>query len=205
MKLETGNRKNLRLLTTLLSSPGNQSIVVAACDEPGLLDKITRSLEKELKKNTICVYTLGIAPPPGKPVNPVKTIQRSIRKEDFLSIKKTHSHVVLSVTGAEKLTGQQLKEFVKYLNFMRDDFAKIRYPVIIWVTTSLADKIALDAPDFWSWRSAFFEFLKPEVAMQEYSTVSVDGSNQATITIGSHSSGNVVAGRDISNIKETQI
>ncbi|MCP4155955.1 MAG: hypothetical protein GY757_49990, partial [bacterium] len=202
MKLETGNRKNLRLLTTLLSSPGNQSIVVAACDEPGLLKKITGLLAEELKKNNTCIYTLDIASPPGEPVNLVKTIQRVIPTGNFLSIKQAHRHVVLSVTGAEKLAGKQVKEFVKYLNFMRDDFAKINYPVIIWVTTTLADRIALDAPDFWSWRSAFFEFLKPEGEMRQSSTVSTNrNGNQATITIGQHSSGNVVAGRDIINIK----
>jgi hypothetical protein len=38
--------------------------------------------------------------------------------------------------------------------------------VVIWLTSLLADRIAREAPDFWSWRSAFYAFGSPRIEIK---------------------------------------
>ncbi|MCK4763412.1 MAG: ATP-binding protein [Candidatus Aminicenantes bacterium] len=164
VKLGTKTRANLRLLITLLSAPGSESIIIANCDEVELWNEIQSLLQKELREKRIHLYHLDVTVLPAEePLKLVTVLQQIVNGDTFFRLKNWAKNIVISIYGAENLNKKKTKEFISYLNFMRDDFAKIKYPVMIWVNTQLADQIAQNAPDFWSWRSAFFEFKTPKV------------------------------------------
>lgn len=164
MKLGNKNKENLKIISALLSTPSNKSIVLAKCDELELRAELFDLLDKELKKHRISIYQLDIKnQSDGKPINLVKIISRIIRTKDFAVILQRQKNIVFFAYGIEKFNQTQEKEFISYLNFMRDEFAKISYPIVIWLNTPMVEKIAQNAPDFWSWRSAFYEFEMPKV------------------------------------------
>jgi hypothetical protein len=166
MKLGERNRKNFRLLSALLSSPGNESIVLANCDEFDLRLELFDLLETELKKDNIAVYPLDInTQMDNGPVILTEIIDKIIHTKKFEKLAGSRKNVVFSAYGVERFDHSRENEFITYLNYRRDAFADINYPVIIWLISPMTDRIAQNAPDFWSWRSAFFEFKLPRVKL----------------------------------------
>ena len=54
-----------------------------------------------------------------------------------------------------------MNKFIQYtenLNYTRDFFKNIKYPVIIWVSNEDLNLIIENAPDFWAWRSRVVSF-----------------------------------------------
>jgi len=51
-----------------------------------------------------------------------------------------------------------LEDLARILNYTRDEFAKIKQPIIIWADTVSLGIIARSAPDFWAWRARVSEF-----------------------------------------------
>ncbi len=163
MSLWERHRHDLDRLAALLSLPENQSIVISQCDEPELRKEILAALETKLNKKNISLFPLDLSLNKDAPGKVVRLIQSSIPEPGFKTLVKKQDNVVISIVGSESLKGRDLDSFVYELNTMRDAFAHIPYPVIFWLPNDLVDKVAQHAPDFWSWRSAFFEFQRPTI------------------------------------------
>jgi tetratricopeptide (TPR) repeat protein len=52
----------------------------------------------------------------------------------------------------------ELEELARILNYTREEFAKIKQPIIIWVDKVSLGVFARYAPDFWAWRARVSEF-----------------------------------------------
>nr|AAU82437.1 FOG TPR repeat [uncultured archaeon GZfos17F1] len=52
----------------------------------------------------------------------------------------------------------ELEDLARILNYTREEFAKIKQPIIIWVDKVSLGIIARSAPDFWAWRARVSEF-----------------------------------------------
>jgi len=52
----------------------------------------------------------------------------------------------------------ELEELARILNYTREEFARIKQPIIIWVDKVSIGVIARSAPDFWAWRARVSEF-----------------------------------------------
>lgn len=180
MRAKIEESRNFKLLTALLSAPGSESIVLINCDELDLRKELLHRLEKKLKKENISIYPLdaGLFRHDG-PVDLVTAITKVLDSGEFATLRENHENIVISVYGMEKFDSAGKDEFAAYLNFMRDGFAKINFPVVIWLTSPLADKIAREAPDFWSWRSAFYQFGTPtfEIELRETTGAVSKGAN----------------------------
>lgn len=165
MKLSSKTKKDLKLLEALVSSPDNKSIILAICEDDKLKIEILGLLKETLLKHSIGIHKIDISRDhKNSHLNLIKEIRDFIPTEEFREIVGGFKNVLLFVDGLEILDEEQELMFIKNLNIMRDDFTKIPYPVIIQLNTRLIDKVARKAPDFWSWRSAVYEFevAKPE-------------------------------------------
>ncbi len=52
----------------------------------------------------------------------------------------------------------ELEDLTRILNYTRDEFAKVKQPIIIWADKVSLGIIARSAPDFWAWRARVSEF-----------------------------------------------
>jgi tetratricopeptide (TPR) repeat protein len=52
----------------------------------------------------------------------------------------------------------ELEDLARILNYTREEFAKIKQPIIIWADKVSLGIIARSAPDFWAWRARVSEF-----------------------------------------------
>jgi len=69
----------------------------------------------------------------------------------------------LFITGVELiLASEQRRAFLSQLNWQRDKFREISIPLVFWIPEFALHLIALEAPDFWAWRSGSFYFRPPE-------------------------------------------
>ncbi|CAG0993112.1 hypothetical protein METP3_02775 [Methanosarcinales archaeon] len=66
---------------------------------------------------------------------------------------------------------------------MREEFSNINQPVIIWSNEATLSKIAIEAPDFWSWRTTVFEFRMEKVTEPLEKTEMITESGFENLTI----------------------
>jgi tetratricopeptide (TPR) repeat protein len=52
----------------------------------------------------------------------------------------------------------ELEDLARILNYTREEFARIKEPIIIWADKVSLGVIARSAPDFWAWRARVSEF-----------------------------------------------
>jgi hypothetical protein len=55
------------------------------------------------------------------------------------------------------------------VQWTREGLRQFQFPLIIWLTPTIAANLAQQAPDFWSWRGGTFEFFRSiaqDVAVQ---------------------------------------
>ena len=117
------------MLSTALSAPDNESIVLASCDEFDLRLELFDLLETELKKDNIAVYPLDInTQMDNGPVILTEIIDKIIHTKRFEKLAGNRDNVVLSVYGMERFDHHREHEFITYLNYRRDAFADIKYP-----------------------------------------------------------------------------
>lgn len=55
---------------------------------------------------------------------------------------------------------------IGFLNYPRNSFAEIEFPIVSWCKDYVCDKIANESQDFWAWRSKVFEFRSEEKVLQ---------------------------------------
>jgi G-protein signaling modulator 2 len=66
---------------------------------------------------------------------------------------------------------------------MREEFSNINQPVIIWSNEATITKIAIEAPDFWSWRTTVFEFRMEKISEPFEKTERITESGFENLTI----------------------
>jgi tetratricopeptide (TPR) repeat protein len=77
------------------------------------------------------------------------------------------SPAIVTVLGADELLGIRLseaksaqEEFFFSVQWTREGLRQFQFPLIIWLTPTIAANLAQQAPDFWSWRGGTFEFFR---------------------------------------------
>lgn len=97
----------------------------------------------------------------GQP-SPKRSLQEHLEQQPELSTSPT---AVVTVLGADKLLGLHLNEdksalekFLFSLQWTRESLRGFRLPLVLWLTSGIAARLAEQAPDFWSWRGGVFEF-----------------------------------------------
>ena len=155
------------LVVSIEASEGIFSLLIAACDDQGLRERIIQRYERELFPE-VRGYRLRLNR--GEP-----SLRRAIA--DWAEQQKGQRRVVLSVTGAEELLWMNLRsedsgkpeldKFFGYLQWTREGVGQYPYPIVLWVTHRVLQNLSRKAPDFWSWRKGVFRFVSPLVAVPD--------------------------------------
>jgi hypothetical protein len=154
------------LLMSINLSDTTFSLFIAVSDNDILRDKVIEKYKSDLFPEIIS-YPLNLLTE--KP-NLEEIIAKLILEDIYLQRK---IKAVFTVTGIEELdfinqdSGKSQQEtFFNYLQWNRENFKKLPYPIIIWVDSLLLEKLARQAPDFWSWRKGVFRFPLVQNSMQ---------------------------------------
>jgi tetratricopeptide (TPR) repeat protein len=166
-----GNEQELlKLETEIYHSDGG--IYFADCDTASTRDGIAQQLENRfINKNIkIIKVNLGVGEIAStreeiarhlENVSLSKDTRRSeigIRANDLAyTLNRYHGDdaVFFVHLPSEK---PELKELARILNYTREEFARIKQPIIIWADKVSLEIIARSAPDFWAWRARVSEF-----------------------------------------------
>ena len=118
-------------------------------------------------------WTGGVAPASGgvvivntNTIAPVVDTGRTVNGGQ-LSIGSAGTGMV-TVRGGDELLGIRLQQpksaqekFFFSAQWTREGLREFQFPIVLWVTDAVAQGLAQQAPDFWSWRGGVFEFAQP--------------------------------------------
>ena len=140
-----------RLFVNLEAGLGSLQILLAACDNTALRQRIIQRYEEELESQQVKVYHLTLDK------DEPSLLQALI---DGKIDRKSKS--ISTVMGAEKISNigdrTTLDSFLGYLQWTREALRDYPMPIVLWVPSALLPEIAKLAPDFWSWRGGAFTF-----------------------------------------------
>ncbi|MCB0224475.1 MAG: cyclic nucleotide-binding domain-containing protein, partial [Anaerolineae bacterium] len=147
----------IRTLLATLRMGNLGSLAVAECDDLALQARLFDYFRRRLAADNIYLFSYEVGP---KDTNLVRSLTELTDHPRFKNLELTgkYKSIAIFVYGLEKFNGEQRKQFVKLLNFLRDRFATILYPIVIWGTASFVSQLSRNAPDFWSWKGHFFRF-----------------------------------------------
>ena len=151
MELNQEHFNKLDELVTLITISKEGTIAFVDCNEPILRDELYDVLKNKLESldTNIIIITLK-----DDSLNFVDIIRNEKPQKEKKSV-----FFIYGIENASKVSIKSGKSaFLKKLNIMRDDFSNINQPIIIWSNDATISKIAIEAPDFWSWRTTVFEF-----------------------------------------------
>ncbi len=160
----------LKLETEIYHSDGG--IYFAECDTASTRDEMARRLEnrflnKNVKVIKINVGMTGVAPTRDEitrwledvSLDKVGGISELDVQANDLTYAVTRYHgddaAFFVYLPSEK---PELEELARILNYMREEFAEVKQPIIIWADKVSIGVIARCAPDFWAWRARVYEF-----------------------------------------------
>src|SRR5919202_2189264 len=183
------NERSLKALDRAIAlSQGEFSLVLVRCNYKRLRERILRQL-RELSENhyeirsldlpssvttlytTIQAYGLGgLAPEKakgiGQKVKPGTGAVPSAEEEVVTHLSPNHSppaSFALFILGLESV--ESLEDLLTSTNQVRDEFRKrLPFPLVLWVTDEVLQKLVRFAPDFASWAATPIKF---EIATSE--------------------------------------
>ncbi|MBD1841028.1 hypothetical protein H6F78_15460 [Coleofasciculus sp. FACHB-64] len=152
------NDESLRTLARAISlSQGEFSLIFARCNYTNL----RQSLMEKLRERSV-KFRERVIEPSAKSL--FATIQEELRDEPPL---------VVIISGLELV--HDLDTVLISTNQLREEFRKnFLFPVVLWVTDEVLQKLIRVAPDFESWASAPIEFEMPTNGLIEFLRQNID-------------------------------
>jgi hypothetical protein len=178
---EVDNDKSYARLTMAVrfSDVDRLNIFIAVCDQPTVQNEIIDSYTIQLQPEFHC-YQLKVS---SDNISTKKLLFELIDQEP--TILQPSTRTVVSVTGAADLTASSnsvtlrkrygrediirtdQEMFFSSLQWTREGLREFQFPLVIWVTKVLYDRMVHEAPDFWSWRKGVF-FFKSDSSYKQY-------------------------------------
>ena len=155
---ETNQRNFRRLVLSVKASHGALNLIVAICDNSRYRDELIAAYEAELSAEGVDCYRVTID-------HNDPSLQQSFLT--LVSEKGTLSDrpCIVTALGADDLLDVRLKaaksvqkRFLLSLQWTIKALRDFKVPIVIWVSSSMANMLASSAPDFWNWRTGPFEF-----------------------------------------------
>jgi tetratricopeptide (TPR) repeat protein len=162
-ELAAANQHNLRrLVLSVRASLHKLNLLIAICDNPLYRDELIRTYEAELTANGITCYQVQLDRQ--QPSLKQSLLDWQAHTSDWQSdIPK-----LVTVRGGDELLGVRLQQaksaqekFFFSVQWTRESLREFRFPIVLWVTEAVAQGLAQQAKDFWSWRGGVFEFVQP--------------------------------------------
>ncbi|WP_146141165.1 tetratricopeptide repeat protein [Stenomitos frigidus] len=162
-ELAAANQHSLRrLILSVRASVHKLNLLIAICDNPFYRDELIRTYEAELTQNSIACYQVTL------------DRQQPSLKQTLLDWQAQtpdwhpETPTVVTVRGGDELLGVRLQQpksaqerFFFSVQWTREGLRDFQLPIVLWVTEAVAQGLAQQAPDFWSWRGGVFEFVQP--------------------------------------------
>lgn len=154
----------IRLMTATLRMSTLGGLSVAECGSAELQQTLFEHFRQRLADDQIYLFPFEID---NRQLNLVKSLAELTDQARFKNVELTGKYraIVIFVHGIEKLNDNERKRFFQLLNFFRDRFTMIAYPIVIWAKPPHVRQMAQSAPDFWSWKSELFIFATDSVEM----------------------------------------
>jgi hypothetical protein len=169
---DVDNDKSYDRLTMAIrfSDTDRLNIFIAVCDQPTIQNEIIDRYTAELQSGFHC-YQLTVS---SNDISTKKLLYELIDREPI--ILQPYNRTVVSITGAadlpassnsatlqkrygrEDITRTDQEMFFSSLQWTREGLREFHFPIIIWVTKALYDRLVHEAPDFWSWRKGVLFF-----------------------------------------------
>jgi tetratricopeptide (TPR) repeat protein len=200
---EVDNDKSYDRLTMAIrfSDTDRLNIFIAVCDQPTIQEEVIDRYTAELQSGFHC-HQLTVS---SNDISTKKLLYELIDREPI--ILQPYNKTVVSITGAadlpassnsatlqkrygrEDITRTDQEMFFSSLQWTREGLREFHFPIIIWVTKALYDRMVQEAPDFWSWRKGVF-FFKSNAANTKHNFSQM---NQV-VSIGVCNNGDVITG-----------
>jgi hypothetical protein len=169
---EVDNDKSYDRLTMAIrfSDTDRLNIFIAVCDQQTIQNEIIDRYTAELQSGFHC-HQLTVS---SNDISTKKLLYELIDQEPI--ILQSYNRTIVSITGAADLPASSNSEtlqkrygredinrtdqemFFSSLQWTREGLREFHFPIIIWVTKALYDRMVQEAPDFWSWRKGVFFF-----------------------------------------------
>lgn len=176
MELNQEQLNKLDELVTLITLSKDGAIAFVLCNEPVLRGKLYDEIEKRLESLDTKIINIQLNEKSSDLVNEIRKKTPSLKNK-----------AVIFIYGIEKaskaVTSSGKSAFLAKLNIRRDEFSAINQPVIIWSNEATLSNIAIEAPDFWSWRTTVFEFRMEKISEPLEKTERITESGLENLTI----------------------
>ncbi len=155
--LEKRFPEQIKLLLSMVRMSRLGGIATAECDDLELRERLFRYFEKRFREMNIYLYQVEITE---EDLNLVRVLRNLTDRSGFkeLELLGKYDNIVFFVYGLEKLTEEEQEKFLVWLNLFRDATTIIRQPIVLWATSDFVDRMAREAPDFWTWKGMLFRF-----------------------------------------------
>src|SRR5713226_5647985 len=135
-----------------LSTGRSSKFLFAVCDDPQQTLSARRYIDQQLAE-------LG---------KTVVYLSSETLKDNLLGILSEESKAgiadVIGIWGMDDLDADDAGRLFVQLNFHRDWLAKLKLPIVLWISSDLLNHLINVAPDFWSRRTSVYYLTKRSTA-----------------------------------------
>jgi hypothetical protein len=158
------SQNDLRQLNkSVQASHGKLNLLVAICDNQNSRNEIIFNYETELSANGVSCHRVNVT---SQQTSLSKCLLDLVERESGLN--SLNAPVLVTVMGADSLSNIRLDEtksteeqFCSSLQGTLKSWQEFTFSILIWLTPEIANSLAKQAPDFWSWRNGVFDFSQP--------------------------------------------
>ncbi len=149
--------EQIQLLLTLVRLSRLGGIATVECNNVELRKRLFRYFKQRFAEHDIYLYPIKVSE---NDLNLVRVLRDLTDSPGFkdLELVGRYRNIVLFVYGFEAYTEEQQEKFLHFLNLFRDGTTIIKQPIVLWGTSDFIQKMAAEAPDFWSWKGMLFQF-----------------------------------------------
>ncbi len=143
------------LISLIENSQGQLALIIVACDDLALRQRMIEQYEQEAKQSQIRAERIILGMEPSLRAGLAKL---GIENQDGVVVTVTGAEWLLRVKTRAADAQSDLDKFFGYLQWTREGLREFRYPIVLWVTYPILQAMSQCAPDFWSWRKAVLLF-----------------------------------------------
>jgi hypothetical protein len=138
----------IRRITAYLREVDGTALLVCLCDDPQLVD--------------YAIEEVRVAAKPFGSFIEFSYSPRALSLFDSDEVSQNgNDRKILSVSGLENLGKDELSDAIRLLNLERNRLGRSGWAILFWIRSSLLRRIASEAADFFSWRSATITIPEP--------------------------------------------
>jgi CRP-like cAMP-binding protein/Tfp pilus assembly protein PilF len=150
-------QEEIRLLMASFSTGGAGSLHLVECNSLELQARLFEYFRLRLETEQIYLYPFELT---RNHLSLAKSLAELAQQPHFkeLTTSGKYQSVIFFVHGLEKLSDADRNQFFLLLNFLRDRFANLLQPVVLWGTSPFITDMADHAPDIWTQKSGLYQF-----------------------------------------------